>query len=61
MFDADGRYLGIMEMPDRFAPRTFLADRIYGVWRDDLDVPYLVTLRIRGLGEDTGALPVGEG
>lgn len=53
VFDAEGRYLGIVTMPQRFAPRTFRGDRIYGVWRDELDVPYVVRLRVVG-GEIAG-------
>ena len=33
-------------MPPRFKPRMFREDKIYGVWRDDLDVQYIVRLRI---------------
>ena len=46
VFDADGRYLGVVSMPLRFQPRLFHGDRVYGVWRDDLDVQYVVRLRI---------------
>ncbi len=46
VFDADGRYLGVVAMPPRFAPRLFRDDKIYGVWRDDLDVQHVVRLRI---------------
>ena len=35
-------------MPERFAPRVFMGDKIYGVWRDELDVQYIVRLRIVG-------------
>ncbi len=46
VFDADGRFLGVVAMPPRFAPRLFRDDKIYGVWRDDLDVQHVVRLRI---------------
>jgi hypothetical protein len=46
VFDGEGRFLGVVEMPYRFQPRTFLGDKIYGVWRDDLDVQYVVRLKI---------------
>ncbi len=49
VFDSDGRFLGIVTMPDRFAPRVFSGDRVYGVWRDELDVQYLMRLRINGM------------
>ncbi|MFV1986220.1 MAG: hypothetical protein ACC682_03010, partial [Gemmatimonadota bacterium] len=46
VFDADGRFLGVVDMPPRFQPRLFVGDRIYGVWRDELDVQYVVRLRV---------------
>jgi hypothetical protein len=49
VFDSEGRFLGIVTMPDRFAPRVFSGDRIYGVWRDELDVQYLMRLVINGM------------
>ncbi len=48
VFDAQGRFLGIVSMPPRFAPRLFRDDKIYGVWRDELDVQYVLRLRIIG-------------
>ena len=35
-------------MPDRFKPMVFRGDKIYGAWRDELDVGYVVVLRIVG-------------
>ena len=59
VFDSDGRFMGVVTMPNRFAPRAFVGHRIYGVWRDELDVQYVVRLRIVGVGgEDTGAVPL---
>ena len=54
VFDADGRFLGIVSMPQRFQPRLFLADRIYGVWRNELDVPFAVRLRVVGIPGEEG-------
>jgi hypothetical protein len=48
VFDGDGRYLGVVRMPDRFAPSLFREDMIYGVWRDELNVEYVLRLRIVG-------------
>ncbi|MGD8698712.1 MAG: 6-bladed beta-propeller [Gemmatimonadales bacterium] len=48
VFDSQGRYLGLVTMPRRFAPRVFRGEDIYGVWRDELDVQYVVKLRIIG-------------
>lgn len=53
VFDRDGRYLGVVQMPHRFQPRIFTGDAIYGVIRDDIDVPYVVRLRI--VAGDSGA------
>lgn len=49
VFDAEGRYLGLVTMPDRFTPLRFVGDAVYGVWRDELDVQYVVRLRIGGM------------
>lgn len=49
VFDAEGRYLGVVTMPDRFTPLRFEGDVVYGIWRDELDVQYVVRLRIGGM------------
>jgi hypothetical protein len=49
VFDPDGQFLGVVTMPPRFQPRTIVGDAIYGVWRDELEVPYAVRLRIEGV------------
>jgi len=49
VFDAEGRYLGRVTMPSRFTPLRFVGDVVYGVWRDELDVQYVVRLRIGGM------------
>ena len=46
VFDPTGRFLGVVTMPPRFTPRIILGGKIYGIWRDDLDVQYVVRLRI---------------
>lgn len=46
IFDPEGRYLGIVTMPERFQPLRFRGDRVYGVWRDELEVQYVMVLRI---------------
>ncbi len=51
VFDGAGRYLGVCTMPARFAPRMIRGDRIYGVWRDELDVQYIMKLRVVGIRE----------
>jgi hypothetical protein len=52
VFDPAGRYLGVVTLPARFTVRTIRGGRIYGVWRDELDVQYVLRLRIVG---DLGA------
>lgn len=47
VFNREGLFLGRVVMTDRFSPLRFREDRIYGVWRDEVDVPYLMVLRIR--------------
>ena len=37
VFDAEGRYLGEVEVPARFQPLRFSADLVYGIGRDELD------------------------
>jgi hypothetical protein len=49
VFDGEGRYLGVVEMPFHFQPTAFAGDEVYGVWRDDLDVQYAMVLRIVGV------------
>jgi len=49
VFDAEGRYLGVTEMPTGNRGFFFFEDRIYGVWEDELDVQYIVAWRIQGL------------
>jgi hypothetical protein len=48
VFDAQGRFLGVVTMPPDFTLKLFRDDRIYGVWRDELDVQYVLRLRIVG-------------
>jgi hypothetical protein len=48
VFDREGRYLGVVKMPDQFTPSVFRDDKIYGVWRDELNVEYVLRLRIIG-------------
>ncbi len=48
VFDSDGRYLGVVSMPPRFTPHAFRGNEIYGVWRDELDVHYVMRLRVVG-------------
>jgi hypothetical protein len=46
IFDTEGRYLGVVTLPDRFAPLNAEGDDLYGVWRDEFDVQYVMRVRI---------------
>ncbi len=48
VFDSEGRFLGVVVMPERFRPLLFRDDAIYGVGFDELNVEYVVRLRIVG-------------
>ena len=52
VFDSEGRFLGQVETPERFQPFEIRDGRMIGVWRDDLDVQYVVILHIDGLGSE---------
>jgi hypothetical protein len=49
IFDSEGRYLGVVDMPHRFQPVTFQGDLVYGIWRDEFDVQYVRVMRIMGV------------
>jgi hypothetical protein len=53
VFDAEGRYLGVVDMPHRFQPVTFRDDLVYGIWRDEFDVQYVRVMKILGLEDAT--------
>lgn len=46
VFDAEGRFLGVVTMPDRFRPVNVEGDQIYGIWMDELDVQYVMRLQV---------------
>ena len=52
VFDPEGRFQGVVTMPERFTPWLFRADKVYGTWYDEYDVPYVVRLGVVG---DLGA------
>jgi hypothetical protein len=49
ILDAEGRYLGVLDLPHRFQPVTFEGDLVYGIWRDEFDVQYVRVMRVVGL------------
>ena len=46
VFDDQGRYLGVVTLPDRFQPTNVEGSQIYGIWRDELDVQYIMRLTV---------------
>jgi hypothetical protein len=46
IFDGDGRFLGVVTLPDRFRPVTAKGDQLYGIAADELDVQYILRLRV---------------
>jgi hypothetical protein len=46
IFDADGRYLGVLTMPTKFAPLRVDGDAFWGVQRDEFDVASVVRYRL---------------
>lgn len=46
VLDAEGRFLGVLNLPQRFQPLRAAGNRIYGVWRDDLDVQHVMVLSV---------------
>ncbi len=48
VFNADGRLLGTVTMPAGFRPLKFTDDAVYGVWRDELGIEYVVRLKVVG-------------
>ena len=47
ILDADGTWLGTVEVPDRFTVMEVRMDRMLGVWRDEVDVEHPQVLRLR--------------
>jgi len=51
VFDRDGRFLGAVQLPfglERFPVPVVRGEYLYGVTRDELDVPFVVRMRIEG-------------
>jgi hypothetical protein len=40
VFEADGRYLGRIPVPAGFSLRVVTEDALYGVWENELEVPF---------------------
>lgn len=48
VFDADGKYLGVIRFPDRYIPVRFENGHFLGVWRDGMDVQHVLVLAVAG-------------
>ncbi len=46
VLDADGTWLGTVQIPDRFTVSDITMDAVLGVWRDELDVEHPQVLRL---------------
>lgn len=46
VLDADGTWLGTVEIPDRFTISDITMDAVLGVWEDELDVEHPQVLRL---------------
>ncbi len=46
IFDVEGKYLGVVALPERFAPGAVEGDALYGVWRDEFDVQYIMRVQV---------------
>jgi hypothetical protein len=46
VFDREGRYLGELTFPERLTPLKSTGDAVWGIARDELDVQYIVKLRV---------------
>ena len=46
IFDAEGRYMGVVTLPAKFRPVNVTGDHIYGIWQDELDVQYVMRLLV---------------
>lgn len=54
VFDRQGRYLGVVPIPSGFLPSRFRGNRLYGRWRDSLNVEYVSVLRVEATMDGTG-------
>lgn len=46
VFESDGRYLGRIPLPQGFTLRVVAEDALYGVWEDELEVPFARRYRV---------------
>ncbi len=46
VLDAEGRYMGVVTLPEGFTPVNVKGDLLYGIWQDELDVQYIMRLRV---------------
>jgi hypothetical protein len=49
VFDAEGRFAGSVELPERFTPREIGIEYVLGVWQDEVDVQHVRLYRFEAL------------
>ena len=52
VFESDGRYLGRIPIPEGFRLRVVTEDALYGIWENDLEVPFARRYRVLREAED---------
>jgi len=52
VYDPEGRFLGVVNLPERFRPVLVMGDEMYGIGTDELDVQYVVRLRVNRPGAE---------
>jgi hypothetical protein len=55
VFDGQGRYLGIVEVPEEMPLGLWFEDRMCGIVMDELDVQYLRIFRVEGMNPEEAA------
>jgi hypothetical protein len=46
VFEREGRYLGRIPMPEGFKLRVVTEGALYGIWKDELEVPFARRYRV---------------
>ena len=49
VFDGEGRYLGVVEIPLGIERIALFVDHVFGVYEDELDVQHVIVFDIDGL------------
>ncbi len=60
VFDGNGRYLGVVHVPDDMPWSLIRKERLFGIVRDEFDVEYLQVYRIEGMDGVDDEAPAGD-